>query len=174
MKKRIILIVASAAVLGAAGVSAGTFWYLDRDPDPVVTVAAPSTPAPAPAPPPPAPLGSPLVPGMYNFAIKGGQHHAGDPAGVRGRLPGAQSGTVGGQSQRVPQEIRLAGTRYTGQSMSERGIVCVSDSQAHAAETSYSVDSDGTDGLVEVLGQPCGPGAPNVPLAFNLTLVPSP
>ena len=31
------------------------------------------------------------------------------------------------------------------------------------------MNSDGTGGLVEVLGQPCGPEAPNVPLAFTLT-----
>ena len=64
------------------------------------------------------------------------------------------------------------GTRYTGQSTNERGIVCSSDSQPRAAETRYRVNSDGTDGLVEVLGQPCGSAAPNVPLAFNLTPIP--
>ena len=168
MKKHIVLAVASAAVLGATGAAAGTFWYLDQHPTAVT--AAPSTPTP----PPPAPLGPPLAPGMYNFVILGGNTMpvALQPCGD-GCLALDQ-----GPSEANPngfrQEIKLVGARYTGQTMSERGIVCISDGKPRAAETRYSVNSDGTDGLVEVLGQPCGPDAPNVPLAFNLTLVPSP
>ena len=109
---------------------------------------------------------------MYNFVILGGNTMpvALQPCGTAAWL---SIGTSEANPNGFRQEIKLVGARYTGQTMSERGIVCISDGKPRAAETRYSVNSDGTDGLVEVLGQPCGPDAPNVPLAFNLTLVPS-
>ena len=36
------------------------------------------------------------------------------------------------------------------------------------ADVFYSVDIDGMNGVVEVKGQPCGPGQPIAPLIFNL------
>jgi hypothetical protein len=168
MKKHTVIAVLGAAVLGATGAVAGTYLYLENTQETQVASPAPSTPTPAPAP----PMGPALTPGAYNFNITGGSvlpvtleacgpdcfiliapPSAANPAGFR-------------------QELRLTGTRYTGQSHSEKGIVCASDRQPRAAESRYSVNLDGTDGLVEVLGQPCGPGPPNVPLAFSLTSPP--
>ena len=37
------------------------------------------------------------------------------------------------------------------------------------ADVFYSVGMDGTGGVVEVKGQPCGAGQPIAPLIFNLT-----
>src|ERR1700754_3622110 len=173
MKKTLIAPVVGALVVGGA-VAAGTVWFAhaDHHDAAVTTVAAPTsgnTPiAVSPK------MGAVLAPGMYNFVIKGGgtMPVALQPCGD-GCLALDQ-----GPSEAVPngfhQEVKLVGTRYEGQTMSQRGIVCASDNKARPAETKYSINSDGTDGLVEVLGQPCGPGAQNVPLAFTLTPAPPP
>ena len=36
------------------------------------------------------------------------------------------------------------------------------------ADVFYGVGTDGMNGVVEVKGQPCGPGAPIAPLVFAL------
>jgi hypothetical protein len=168
MKNQSVIAVLGAAVFGAVGAGAGTYLYMENTQESQVASAAPSTPAPPPAP----PMGPALTPGPYHFNIKGGSVlpvtlDACGPDCFILVAPPSQANRAG-----FRQEMRLNGTRYAGQSHSEKAIVCASDRQPRAAENRYSVNLDGTDGLVEVLGQPCGPGAPNVPLAFSLTPAP--
>jgi hypothetical protein len=171
MKKHTVIAVLGAAVLGAAGAAAGTYLYFENTQETQetqVASAAPSTPAPPPAP----PMGPALTPGAYNFNITGGSVlpvtlDACGPDCFVLVAPPSQANPAG-----FRQEMRLTGTRYAGQSHSEKAVVCTSDHQPRAAESRYSLNLDGTHGLVEVLGQPCGPWAPNAPLAFSLTPAP--
>lgn len=112
----------------------------------------------------------PLAPGSYLFDVLGS-----------GTLPvsveatGPESITlVRPANETNLEEFRVTlnrqGDTYVGEIDNPAGVVCKSDKQSHPAQTKYTMRADGSDGLVEVLGEPCGPGDPNIPLKFDLVL----
>jgi len=58
------------------------------------------------------------------------------------------------------------GTRYEGLATDPHGAMC--GGRPMLADVFYTVDTAGSNGVVEVKGQPCGPGAPITPLIFAL------
>ncbi len=68
---------------------------------------------------------------------------------------------------KVDMTVNRQGTRYTGVAANPHGAMC--QGVPMMADVFYGVDLDGMNGVVEVKGQPCGPGKPVAPLIFNLT-----
>ena len=66
----------------------------------------------------------------------------------------------------VDMHVNRQGTRYEGVATDPHGAMCAG--KPMMADVFYSVDLDGMNGVVEVKGQPCGPGAPIAPLVFAL------
>ena len=67
---------------------------------------------------------------------------------------------------KVEMTVNRAGTRYEGVAANPRGAMC--QGRPMMADVFYSVKLDGTGGVVEVKGEPCGPGQPVAPLVFAL------
>ena len=67
---------------------------------------------------------------------------------------------------KVTMTMNRAGTRYEGLARDPHGAMC--GTTPTLADVFYGVGADGTDGVVEVKGQPCGPGAPIASLTFAL------
>jgi hypothetical protein len=67
--------------------------------------------------------------------------------------------------------VNRRGDRYEGKGVNSLGAICAFDGKPHPASVFYTVKTDGTAGVTEVTGQPCGPGAAVAPLQF--TLVPA-
>jgi hypothetical protein len=67
---------------------------------------------------------------------------------------------------KVDLTVNRAGTRYEGVASNPHGAMCMGTPML--ADVFYSVKLDGTGGVVEVKGHPCGPGAPIAPLVFAL------
>ena len=110
----------------------------------------------------------PLAPGNYLFDVVGGL-----PSPVIIEATGSEAVTmIRPINENNPDEFRVTlnrkGNTYTGEVNNPVGVVCQSDGQPHPAQNKYTMQADGSDGLVEVLGEPCGPGVPNVPLKFDL------
>ena len=57
---------------------------------------------------------------------------------------------------KVDLHVNRQGTRYEGVATDPHGAMC--GGTPMLADVFYSVDIDGTGGVVEVKGQPCGPG----------------
>ena len=68
---------------------------------------------------------------------------------------------------KVDMAVNRQGTRYEGVASDPHGAMC--GDKPMMADVFYTVDIDGMNGVVEVKGQPCGPGQPIAPLVFNLT-----
>ena len=68
---------------------------------------------------------------------------------------------------KVDMHVNRQGTRYEGVATDPHGAMC--GGTPMLADVFYTVGLDGMDGVVEVKGQPCGPGQPIAPLIFNLT-----
>ena len=68
---------------------------------------------------------------------------------------------------KVDMAVNRRGDRYEGVATDPHGAMC--GGKPMLADVFYSVDLDGMSGVVEVKGQPCGPGQPIAPLIFNLT-----
>jgi hypothetical protein len=67
---------------------------------------------------------------------------------------------------KVDLTVNRAGTRYEGVATNPHGAMC--NGTPMLADVFYSVGLDGTNGVVEVKGEPCGPGKPVAPLIFAL------
>ena len=67
---------------------------------------------------------------------------------------------------KVDLHVNRAGTRYEGVATDPHGAMC--GQTPMLADVFYSVGIDGTGGVVDVKGQPCGPGQPIAPLIFAL------
>jgi hypothetical protein len=108
-----------------------------------------------------------LPPGDYNFTVLGSE----PIPPVHVVECGFECITLTSDSGfKVDLTVNRRGDRYEGRIVSPAGVVC-DDKKAHRAETSYTVNVDGTEGRVEVIGQPCQEGVPVVPLVFSLTTV---
>ena len=67
---------------------------------------------------------------------------------------------------KVDMAVNRRGTRYEGVATDPHGAMC--GGKPMLADVFYGVGTDGMNGVVEVKGQPCGPGAPIAPLIFAL------
>ncbi|MET0996706.1 MAG: hypothetical protein ABWY20_22745, partial [Mycobacterium sp.] len=67
---------------------------------------------------------------------------------------------------KVEMTMNKRGDRYEGVATDPHGAMC--NGTPMLADTFYGVDLDGTNGVVEVKGQPCGPGKPIASLIFAL------
>lgn len=67
---------------------------------------------------------------------------------------------------KVDLHVNRQGTRYEGVATDPHGAMCAG--KPMLADVFYTVNTDGTGGVVEVKGQPCGPGQPIAPLIFAL------
>ena len=67
---------------------------------------------------------------------------------------------------KVDMAVNRQGTRYEGVATDPHGAMC--QGKPMLADVFYSVGTDGMGGVVEVKGQPCGPGQPIAPLVFAL------
>ena len=67
---------------------------------------------------------------------------------------------------KVDLTVNRQGVRYEGVATDPHGAMCAG--KPMMADVFYSVGTDGMGGVVEVKGQPCGPGAPIAPLVFAL------
>ena len=67
--------------------------------------------------------------------------------------------------------LNRRGNRYEGMASDPHGAMC--GKTPMLADVFYSIDTDGMGGVVEVKGQPCGPGVAIAPLIFNLTARPA-
>ena len=63
--------------------------------------------------------------------------------------------------------VNHRGDRYEGMATDPHGAMC--NGQPMLADVYYGVDLNGMNGVVEVMGQPCGPGQPIESLVFGLT-----
>ena len=68
---------------------------------------------------------------------------------------------------KVNLAVNRRGDKYEGLATDPHGAMC--GSTPMLADVFYAVDLDGTNGVVEVTGQPCGPGTPIDSLVFGLT-----
>jgi hypothetical protein len=68
---------------------------------------------------------------------------------------------------KVEMHLNRRGNRYEGMASDPHGAMC--GKTPMLADVFYSIDTDGMGGIVEVKGQPCGPGVAIAPLIFNLT-----
>jgi len=67
---------------------------------------------------------------------------------------------------KVDMTVNRAGTRYEGVATNPHGAMC--NGVPMLADVFYGVNLDGTNGVVEVKGQPCGSGKPIASLMFAL------
>ena len=67
---------------------------------------------------------------------------------------------------KVNMAVNRRGDRYEGKATDPHGAMC--GGKPMLADVFYSVGIDGMNGVVEVTGQPCGPGAPIARLVFAL------
>jgi hypothetical protein len=67
---------------------------------------------------------------------------------------------------KVNMTVNRQGTRYEGVASDPHGAMC--GTTPMMADVFYTVDLDGMNGIVEVKGQPCGPGRAIAPLIFAL------
>ena len=158
--KTAVALAAGAVLVAAAG--AGVMYAVqDKPADGQAQVA--------PVKMPPATPGRPLEPGKYDFNILGGNtvKVTLDPCGpdcLILKSPPTQTNPDG-----FARELRKRGNTFSGKAAEPTGIICAVDGSPRPAEVEYTVRGDGTAGMVAVLGEPCGPGQPNVPLGFTLT-----
>jgi hypothetical protein len=102
--------------------------------------------------------------GDYNFNLPGLQ-----PIGVHIKETGFETIKLTAPSgSKVEMHVNRAGTRYEGVASDPHGAMC-DGGIPMMADVFYGVDLDGMNGIVEVKGQPCGPGVAIAPLIFNLT-----
>jgi hypothetical protein len=67
---------------------------------------------------------------------------------------------------KLDMHVNREGDKYQGLATDPHGAMCAG--KPMLADVFYTVDTDGMNGMVEVKGQPCGPGQPIAPLVFAL------
>jgi hypothetical protein len=157
-------IIAGALLITA--ISGGAYFLTDQDasaaPEPTPTpTATPETTAA------PAPIERKIFAGDYNFTVLGSE----TIPPVHVTECGPDCITIAADSG-FKIDLNRQGDKFVGRTTNAAGAVCADNKKSIKADSVYTVDVDGTDGLVKVEGQPCGDGEV-VPLAFTLTPVPT-
>jgi hypothetical protein len=103
-----------------------------------------------------------LPPGQYGFNLPGL-----DSIPVSVEDCGLECITLNTPSGfKVRMIVNHRGDRYQGMATDPHGAMC--NGQPMLADVYYGVDLNGMNGVVEVMGQPCGPGQPIQSLVFAL------